>query len=225
MYAQPGDIAALQPAPDILTQIPALIALCHGDATANGWWTDIRTGERLERNVGEMLMLTVSELSEAAGGWYTSVRDDKLPARSMFEVELCDALIRIFDISGFYNLNLAGALHELEALPPEVDTEFRTFLSILRRADNTWIIEYSLLRCVCTVSAAMEGHRKNGPDFLLPYRRGFEVQLANTVRHIAFLAGVMRLDLIGAIHEKLAFNRHRPDHKPENRLLPGGKAY
>jgi hypothetical protein len=225
VYAQPGDIAAPRPAPEIMSNISALISLCHGAAQAAGWWTDLRTGEPLERNVGEMLMLTVSELSEAASGYYSSSRDDHLPSRTSMEVELGDTLIRICDMAGRHNLNLAGALAELEALPDGADHEFRVFLSILRRADNTWIMEYALLRCVCCVSAAMEGHRKNGADLLLPYRRGFEVQLANTVRHIAYLAGALNLDLIGAIHDKVTFNRHRPDHKPEARLAPGGKDY
>ena len=29
----------------------------------------------------------------------------------------------------------------------------------------------------------------------------------------------------GAVQEKLEFNRHRPDHKLENRIAEGGKAY
>ena len=32
------------------------------------WWVDITTGKRKERNVGEMLMLCVSELAEAMEG-------------------------------------------------------------------------------------------------------------------------------------------------------------
>lgn len=36
---------------------------------------------------------------------------------------------------------------------------------------------------------------------------------------------VEKLDIGGAIAEKMAFNKVRPDHKPENRLAEGGKAY
>lgn len=32
------------------------------------WWYDLETGERLDRNKGEMLMLVVSELSECVEG-------------------------------------------------------------------------------------------------------------------------------------------------------------
>jgi hypothetical protein len=100
------------------------------------WWTDLHTGEPLKRNVGEMLCLVHAEISEAMEGHRKSLPDDKLPHRPMIEVELADAVIRIFDIA-------AG----------------------------------------------------------------------------------LGLDLGGAYVEKLAYNTIREDHKPENRLKPGGKAY
>lgn len=68
--------------------------------------------KRLTRNVGELLMLTVSELSEAMEGHRKNLMDDKLPHRKMFEVELADAIIRIFDISGGLGLDLGGAFVE-----------------------------------------------------------------------------------------------------------------
>lgn len=75
------------------------------------------------------------------------------------------------------------------------------------------------------VSEAMEGHRKGLQDDKLPHRSMLEVELADAVIRIADLAGALRLDLGGAIAEKLAFNAQRPDHKPEARQAAGGKAY
>ncbi len=75
------------------------------------------------------------------------------------------------------------------------------------------------------VSEAMEGHRKGLPDDKLPHRSMIEVELADAVIRIADLAGALGLDLGGAIAEKIAFNAVRPDHKLENRLAEGGKAY
>lgn len=113
-----------------------------------GWWHDLRTGEPLDRNVGELLCLVHSEISEAMEGHRKSKpgsckMDDKLPNRPQFEVEIADALIRIFDMAG------------------------------------------GLLR----------------PDTCEPY------------------------DIAGALDEKLAYNAHRGDHKPENRIKDGGKEY
>lgn len=75
------------------------------------------------------------------------------------------------------------------------------------------------------LSEAMEGHRKGLMDDKLPHRPMIEVELADAVIRIADLAGALGLDLGGAIAEKMAFNRVRPDHKPENRQAAGGKAY
>ena len=75
------------------------------------------------------------------------------------------------------------------------------------------------------VSEAMEGHRKALMDDKLPHRPAIEVELADAVIRIADLAGALDLDLGGAISEKMAFNRQRPDHKPEARQAAGGKAY
>lgn len=86
----------------------------HAEAVARGWWTDIETGESLigKRNVGEMLMLIVSEASEAMESHRKNENDDKLPHRPGIEVELADAIIRIGDLGRALGLDVAGALVE-----------------------------------------------------------------------------------------------------------------
>lgn len=76
------------------------------------WWTDLHTGLPLQRNVGEMLMLVVSEIAEAMEGHRKGLMDEKLPHRSMLEVELADAMIRIFDLAEGMGLDLEGAFCE-----------------------------------------------------------------------------------------------------------------
>ena len=73
------------------------------------WWRDPATHEPIKRNVGELLMLTVSELAEAMEGHRKNLMDDKLPNRLMLEVELADAVIRIMDMADGLGLDLAGA--------------------------------------------------------------------------------------------------------------------
>lgn len=86
--------------------------LIHAINRQAGWWTNKDTGEALDRNVGEMLCLVHSEISEAMEGHRKQLMDDKLPHRPMIEVELADALIRIFDIAGGLGLDVVGALTE-----------------------------------------------------------------------------------------------------------------
>jgi NTP pyrophosphatase (non-canonical NTP hydrolase) len=98
--------------------------LTHGDILAlNGcaamvreqnknWWVNITTGEPLERNVGELLALVHSEVSEALEGHRKNLMDDHLPHRKMFEVELADVMIRVFDIAGGLGLDIGGAVAE-----------------------------------------------------------------------------------------------------------------
>jgi hypothetical protein len=86
------------------------ILTCHGASRAGGWWTDLATGKPLQRNKGEMLMLMVSEISEAMEGERKNLMDDHLPHRRMAEVELADTLIRIFDYAGGHGYDLAGAM-------------------------------------------------------------------------------------------------------------------
>lgn len=75
------------------------------------------------------------------------------------------------------------------------------------------------------ISEAMEGHRKGLMDDKLPNRPMLEVELADAMIRILDLAGGIGLDLPGALVEKMAYNAARADHKPENRLAAGGKAF
>ena len=88
-------------------------ALCDRVHAANQkWWVDLETGEPIKRNVGELLCLVHSEISEALEGDRKNLQDDKLPHRKMIEVELADAVIRIFDICAGLGLDLGGAFEE-----------------------------------------------------------------------------------------------------------------
>lgn len=82
--------------------------------TAAGWWTDLKTGQstRETRNVGETLMLIVSEISEAMEADRKGLMDDKLMHRTGLEVELADAVIRIFDLAGAKGFDIGQAIIE-----------------------------------------------------------------------------------------------------------------
>lgn len=102
--------------------IQSLQDSCHGQSAEMGWWKDADAilqalpGELAPKAwawiVAGKLALGHSELSEALEGFRKGLKDDHLPHRPMVEVELADAIIRIFDLAGRLDLDLAGALIE-----------------------------------------------------------------------------------------------------------------
>lgn len=79
------------------------------------WWHDINTGEKLNRNKGELLMLIVSECAEAMEGCRKDLMDTHLTHRKMEEVELADVLIRVFDYAGAFGFDLDATVAEKRA--------------------------------------------------------------------------------------------------------------
>jgi len=84
-----------------------LVRKCHKLSKENGWWAG-----RDKSDVPKLLMLCVSELAEAMEGHRKNKMDDHLPDRSAFEVELADAVIRICDMAGGFDLDLSGAIND-----------------------------------------------------------------------------------------------------------------
>lgn len=95
---------------DMTRGIAALCARTHAASLNAGWYHDPVTREPIERNIGEMLMLMVSEIGEAMEGVRKRLMDDHLPDRLSIEVELADLMIRAGDLAGYLQLDLAGAI-------------------------------------------------------------------------------------------------------------------
>ena len=86
-------------------EVNKLTSYCYNQSKNAGWHDN-------QRDVGTMLMLVVSEVSEAMEGDRKNLMDDHLPHRKMIEVELADAIIRIADLAGKLGLDLGGAIDE-----------------------------------------------------------------------------------------------------------------
>lgn len=89
--------------------------ICHFSNIAKGWWSDLQhfiaTGEHkpIERDIGNLMMLMVTELSEAFEGDRTNQMSDKIPEFTAMEEEFADVLIRLFDTAGAKRLRLGAA--------------------------------------------------------------------------------------------------------------------
>lgn len=176
----------------------SIAAELHTNNVRAGWWTDLATGQfNPNRSVPEMLMLTVTELSEACEGFWNGVADDKLVTFPMFIVEIADAMIRTFDLAGYHCPGLGEAFAEA------------TF-------DPLWTHERhnSIMFGVNLLSEAMELHRKSKP---------MDRPLGQFLCWCLRLAHKHRAPIVAAFVAKLDFNAKRADHKMENRMKDGGK--
>lgn len=69
-----------------------LCELCHSIAKSKGFWDK-------ERNMGEALMLIVTEIGEAMEGYRKNDQEN-------FREELADAFIRLLDLCGGYGIDI-----------------------------------------------------------------------------------------------------------------------
>lgn len=99
---------------DTASVLNELAIKIHSDNVQAGWWKD-KDGVDIRNNpycFSNKLALCHSELSEALEADRKGLNDSHLPHRDGREVEIADAIIRLLDLCGAYNLDIGGALVE-----------------------------------------------------------------------------------------------------------------
>lgn len=168
------------------------------------WWQDPATGQPINRNNGELLMLVITELAEAVEGIRKDLMDDKLPHRKMEEVEMADAFIRLLDYAGGFKLKLDKP--DWFKVPAQLDWP----------SDN----KAECVLMLCAVVTA--GHT----GFQIPSAiGGHQYEILACLLAIEGYCIKFNLDLEGAIKEKMEYNRTRADHTHEARMAAGGKKF
>lgn len=166
------------------------------------WWHDPATGEKIDRDVGEMFALMHSELSECLEGFRKSKMDDHLPHRKAEEVELADFMIRLFDFAGAYELDLDSHFIQRDypfSCKADCINQLHNTLSLA--SSNMLISDLRISKNSCSAS------------------------LTTCIGRVIFFCNRHDLDIWGAIDEKAAYNRIRADHTNAARLAVGGKKF
>lgn len=181
----------------------------HEQNKSAGWWDDPN------RNVLETLQLVSTEIAEATEGERKDLMDDHLPHRKMGEVELADALIRMLDIVGrcgwVFGSDAIEKIYgytndKMDHCKEEPIGALHSFLGVLLfdgvgEIDFDWSFEDV---------AESDDVKASCASFLCA---------------VIFVGKTQGYDIESAMIEKLEYNRHRADHKRENRAKENGKKF
>lgn len=161
------------------------------------WWVDIHTGEPIQRDKGDLLMLIVTELAETMEGARKNLMDDHLPQYPMEHVEIIDAFIRTLD----YRFG-SGYRHEFE---------YQEYVPVTK----TYTVGNRLMELVSTIVCLWER------QYVLSWKQIMD-HLINTYYWYACYRGFA--EQFREIYEaKMAYNATRVDHSIEHRLSEHGK--
>lgn len=170
----------------------------HAANVIAGWWA--KFPNKFDR-YSTAMMLVISELAEALEGDRKNLHDDHLPHHKMFDVELADAVIRILDLVGAYNVNIGYDYKD----------------------DNDEYIEL--------VKADILNNNETIPESLYEITKiicsNYEVNYLYTraLYYIIAVAELKNIDLWNIVDEKRQYNKERADHKKEVRETENGKKY
>ena len=169
---------------------------------AVGWWDD------MDRCIFQTLQLVSTEVAEATEGERKNLMDDHIPTRKMGEVELADALIRILDLAGRYDWGFRGKMVQHQLILQEYGSPKQVY-SIGR--------QHFAINMALTELASVIYLKKSHDDI--------EKFYSVVIQTIDYVGHLNDYDVMGALREKLEYNKTRADHKRENRQADDGKKF
>ncbi|QGF21001.1 pyrophosphatase [Vibrio phage Seahorse] len=169
----------------------------HQQNVEMGWWDN-------PRPFSTFVCLFHSELSEAMEGDRKGLMDDHLPQYPMFQVELADFVIRCLDWLGSKSHRNLEDNYDFAGINYENFDE----IELIARLHNGVSMSYQLYM-----------DKNNIADF--DVRDGILSCVEVSIEWCKFKG----IDLNQIILEKVEYNKHRSDHKRENREKEGGKKY
>ncbi len=169
----------------------------HKQNKAVGWW------DNPDECSYQKLQLVSTEIAEATEGERKNLMDDHLPHRKMGEVELADALIRTLDLAGRFGWLLNKNWVEYNSLVCKTSTIGKQHLGIT----------------IALAELAAHIHKCGGESIAID---AFYSTLINSILQCA---KINNYDIFTAMDEKIEYNKHRQDHKRENRAKGEGKKF
>lgn len=191
-------------------KIDDLAKTIHQQNVSVGWWDDP------DRCIFECIQLMSTEVAEATEGERKSLMDDKLKHRPMAEVELADTFIRVVDFGGRYGIRFD---------PYAYDTGIAKAWKPVQGFSIGRLHLYINYHIIHLAEDFMDCYLRKGKEFSKVRGEKLAFYYSTLITCIVEVAAICGYDLEGAIEEKLAFNKTRPDHQRENRAAGAGPKF
>ena len=176
----------------------------HNASRSAGWWSN-PDGTMKARNRAEMIALMMTEVVEMHRGVRSyganTAMDEHLPHLPSAYVEAADFVIRVGDFVHGYGYDLGAMVNNM----------------VERGAPET-----GLMGVICALGDAVEADRRGSLLLCCEYLARGVIIMDGFGRSFLSLSTPR---LFSIAREKMAYNKQRADHKMENRLKDGGKAY
>jgi len=173
-----------------------------------GWWDDFLPEKHTRHETAMALVL--SEIMEGLEGIRKGINDDHLPQYQMFDVEMADAMVRLLDLAGAYEINLDCPITGIVGVGNTLEDEIRDRATLNPMAGIYKAVQFIL----------GGGQR---PSVVMDNR--YRVKKAIVAVVTLYEAYGTHPNMFEIVVVKVAYNAQRADHKKSAREAKGGKKW